>query len=94
VALVAAFAAALWATVVRPPAYEVRGQIAARPAGNLILVRHEAVPALGMSSMELMAVFADPALLDAANVKPGDRVRLAVRPKDTDLQLLRIEKLP
>lgn len=88
-----AFAAALWATVLRPPAYEVRGQITARPAANLILVRHDAVPALGMTPMELMAVFSDPALLDAAGVGPGDRVRLAVRRQDNDLILLRIEKI-
>jgi len=92
-ALVAAFALALWATVLRPPAYEVRGAIVARPASNLILVRHEAAPALGMTSMELMAVFSDPALLDAANVSPGERVRLAVRRKNDELTLLRIEKL-
>lgn len=93
VALVAAFAAALWATILRPPAYEVRGQITARPAANLILVQHEPVPVLGMPSMDLMAVFSDPSLLDAARVTPGDRVRLAVRPKNGDLTLLRIEKL-
>lgn len=93
IALVAAFALALWATVLRPPAYEVRGAIVARPAANLILVRHEAAPALGMTPMELMAVFSDPALLDAANVTPGDRVRLAVRRKNDELTLLRLEKL-
>ena len=93
IALVAAFAAALWATVLRPPAYEVRGAIVARPAANLILVRHEALPALGMTSMELMAVFSDPSLLDAVSVNPGDRVRLAVRRKNDELTLLRIEKL-
>jgi Cu/Ag efflux protein CusF len=92
-ALVAAFALALWATVLRPPAYEVRGTIVERPAANLILVRHEAVPALGMTSMELMAVFSDPALLDAAAVGPGDRVRIAVRRKNDELTLLRIQKL-
>ena len=92
-ALVAAFAAALWATVLRPPAYEVRGTIVARPAANLIVVRHEAVPALSMSPMELMAVFSDPALLDKAAVNPGDRVRLAVRRTDAELTLLRIERL-
>jgi hypothetical protein len=90
---VLAFAAALWATILRPPAYEVRGQIVARPAANLIVVRHEAAPALGMSSMELMAVFSDPVLLDNAKVNPGDRVRLAVRRKGEELTLLRIEKL-
>ena len=88
-----AFAAALWATVLRPPAYEVRGQITARPAANLILVRHEAIPARGMTPMDLMAIFSDPAALDAAKVVPGDRVRLAVRRKDDELILLRIEKL-
>ena len=93
VALVAAFALALWATVLRPPAYEVRGAIVARPAANLILVRHEAVPALGMTPMDLMAVFSDPALLDKAAVNPGDRVRLAVRRTDAELTLLRIERL-
>jgi Cu/Ag efflux protein CusF len=89
-----AFAAALWGTVLRPAAYEVRGAVVARPASNLILVRHEAVAALGMAPMDLMAVFSDPALLDRANVNPGDRVRLAVRRKNDDLTLLRIEKLP
>jgi Cu/Ag efflux protein CusF len=93
IALVAAFAVALWATVVRPPAYEVRGEIVARPASNLILVRHEASPALGMAPMELMAVFSDPALLDTSSIKPGDRVRLAVRRQGEELTLLRIEKL-
>jgi Cu/Ag efflux protein CusF len=90
---VVAFAAALWATVLRPPAYEVRGAIVARPAANLILVRHEAVPALGMTSMELMAVFSDPVLLDRTGVSPGDRVRLAVRRKNDELTLLRVEKI-
>jgi Cu/Ag efflux protein CusF len=71
----------------------VRGVIVARPAVNLILLRHEAVPALGMTSMELMAVLSDPALLDAAGVEPGDRVRLGVRRKNDELTLLRIEKL-
>ena len=80
--------------MVRPPAYEVRGEIVARPASNLILVRHEAVTALGMSAMELMAVFSDPALLDGAGVTPGARVRLAVRRKNDELTLLRIERLP
>ena len=94
VALVVAFAAALWGTVLRPPAYEVRGEIVARPASNLIIVRHEAVAALSMAPMELMAVFADPAVLDGANIAPGTRVRLAVRRKNDELTLLRLEKLP
>ena len=78
----------------RPPAYEVRGEVVARPASNLVLVRHGAVPGLSMGAMELMAVFSDPQLLDATGVKAGDRVRLAVRAKDDQIILLRIERLP
>ncbi|MBI1734956.1 MAG: copper-binding protein [Candidatus Rokubacteria bacterium] len=58
----------------------------------MILVRHEAVAALGMSAMELMAVVGDPAVIDRAGVAPGDQVRLAVRQRDADLLLIRIEK--
>ena len=94
IALVVAFAAALWGTVLRPAAYEVRGAIVARPAVNLIVVRHDAVAGLGMAPMELMAILVDPAVVDAAGAKPGDRVRLAVRRTNDDLTLLRIEKLP
>ena len=93
VVLLAAFAAGIWGTILRPAAYEVRGTILARPAANLILVKHEAVQGLGMGAMELMAVFAEPGLLDAAVPKPGDRVRLAVRQSDDRLILLRIERL-
>lgn len=92
--LLAAFAAGLWGTIIRPAAYEVRGTIVARPAPDMLLVRHEAVSALGMSAMELMAVSASPALLDPVAPKPGDRVRLAVRQHDAQLVLIRIEKLP
>lgn len=92
--LLAALAAGIWGTVVRPPAYEVRGELLARPAPNMILVRHQAVSALGMGPMDLMAVFADPALLDRHRVGPGDRVRLAVRQQGDQLILLRIERLP
>jgi Cu/Ag efflux protein CusF len=94
VLLLAGFAAGLWGTIVRPPAYEVRGSVVARPASNLLLVRHEAIDALGMSAMETMAVFADPALLDAADLAPGARVKLAVRRRADELVLLRVDKLP
>ena len=47
-----------------------------------------------MAPMELMAILVDPAVVDAAGAKPGDRVRLAVRRTNDDLTLLRIEKLP
>jgi Cu/Ag efflux protein CusF len=92
--LLAAFAAGLWGTVIRPAAYEVRGTIVARPAPDMLLVRHDPVSALGMSAMELMAISASPALLDPVGPKPGDRVKLAVRQRDDQLVLIRIERLP
>ena len=92
--LLAAFAAGIWGTVIRPAAYEVRGTIVARPAPDMLLVRHEPVAALGMNAMELMAISADPALLGPVGPSPGDRVKLAVRRRDDRLVLIRIEKLP
>ena len=94
VLLLIGFAVGIWGTLLRPPAYEVRGTLVARPAANLLLVRHDAIPALGMREMELMAVFADPPLVDRAGVTPGARVRMGVRPKDEQLTLLWIEPLP
>lgn len=91
-ALVAAFALGIWGTVVRPPAYEVRGQIVARPAPDLLLVRHEEITALGMQAMEMMAIAADPRVVDAARVGAGDRVRLAVRRRGDEIMLVRIER--
>jgi Cu/Ag efflux protein CusF len=60
----------------------------------MLLVRHDPVSALGMSAMELMAISASPALLDPVGPKPGDRVKLAVRQRDDQLVLIRIERLP
>ena len=93
VLLVIGFAVGIWGTLLRPPAYEVRGTLVARPAANLLLVRHDAIPTLGMREMELMAVFADPALVDRAGVTPGERVRMGVRSRDDQLTLLWIEAL-
>ena len=92
--LLAAFAAGIWGTVIRPAAYEVRGTIVARPAPDMLLVRHEPVSALGMGAVELMAISSSPALLDPVGLKPGDGVKLAVRQRDDQLVLIRIEKLP
>jgi hypothetical protein len=94
VVLVVLFAAGLWGTVVRPPAYEVRGEVVARAAPDLLLIRHQAVSALGMGSMEMMAVRGAPATLDAARLSPGDRVRLAVRPHGDEIQLVWVEREP
>jgi hypothetical protein len=88
-----AFAVGVWGTIIRPPAYEVRGVLVARPSPGTLLVRHDAVAALGMSAMELMAVVGEPAVIDRAGVAPGDQVRLAVRQHDADVRLIRIEKL-
>ena len=91
--LLVAFAAGLWGTIIRPPAYEVRGVLVARPAPDMILVRHEPIAALGMSAMELMAIVANPAVVDGARIGAGDQVRLAVRRRNGDVVLLRVEKI-
>jgi hypothetical protein len=91
--LLVAFAAGIWGTVIHPAAFEVRGTIVARPASDMLLVRHDPVAALGMNAMELMAVSASPALLDPVDPRPGDRVKLAVRQRDAQFILIRIEKL-
>jgi hypothetical protein len=67
--------------------------VVARPAANLLLVQHDAIPGLGMRAMELMAIFADPAVVDRAGVLPGQRVRMAVRSRDEQLTLVWIERL-
>lgn len=93
VVLVGLFAAGLWGTVVRPAAYEVRGEVVARAAPDLILVRHQPVSGLGMGAMEMMAVRGSAATLDAARVSPGDRVRLAVRQDGDAVTLVWIERM-
>ena len=92
VVLVATFAAGLWGTILRPAAYGVQGQVVARASPNLLLVRHEAIVGLGMSAMETMAVSVTPEQLAPLDLKPGDRVRLAVRPRGDDIVLVWIEK--
>ena len=92
VVLVAAFAAGLWGTVLRPAAYEVQGEVLDRAAPDLLLVRHEAISGLGMSAMETMAISVMPQQLATLDLEPGDRVRLAVRPRGDDLVLVWIEK--
>jgi hypothetical protein len=94
VVLLAGFAVGIWGTLLRPAAYEVRGTIVARPAANLLIVRHDEIPGLGMRAMDLMTIFAEPAVLDRSGVRPGERVRLAVRPRNDDLVLVWLEKAP
>ena len=64
----------------------------ARAAPDLILVRHQPISGLGMGAMEMMAVRGAPAVLDAARVAPGDRVRLAVRQDGDAVTLVWIER--
>ena len=87
-----AFAAGLWGTILRPAAYEVQGEFVARAAPDLILVRHETLPVLGMSAMEQMAVAVTPDQVDPLALEPGDPVRLAVRQEGDQLRLVRIER--
>jgi hypothetical protein len=70
----------------------VQGEFIARAAPDLILVRHESVVGLGMSAMEQMAVVVTPDQVDALALRPGERVRLAVRPDGDRLVCLRIER--
>lgn len=93
VVLLVAFAAGIWGTVLRPPAYEVKGEVVARAGPGLLIVRHEAVSALGMAAMELMTVEGEPATFDAMPLAAGDRVRLAVRAEGDRLRAVWIEKL-
>ncbi len=79
--------------MLRPPAYEVKGEVVARAAPGLLILRHEAVSGLGMAAMELMAVDGEPALFDATPLAPGDRVRLAVRAEGDRIRVVWIEKL-
>jgi hypothetical protein len=87
VALVGAFAAGLWGTLLRPAAFEVQGEFVASGPG-VLLVRHQALTALGMGAMETMAVIATPEQLATLHLQPGARVRLGVRPRGDDLVLL------
>ncbi|HXH81657.1 MAG TPA: hypothetical protein VNN07_01870 [Candidatus Tectomicrobia bacterium] len=88
----AALAAGLWGTIIRPAAYEVRGAFVARGAPDLILIRHEAVAGLGMTAMEQMGVEVRPEQVDPLRLTPGDRVRLAVRREGDRIVLVWIER--
>jgi hypothetical protein len=43
----ALLAAGIWGTVLRPAAYEVRGTMVARPAPDMIVIAHDAIPSPG-----------------------------------------------
>jgi hypothetical protein len=79
---------------VRPAAYEVRGIVVARATPTMLLVQHEDIAGLGMRAMELMAITGEADVIDRAGIAPGQRVRLAVRQRNDQLQLMWIEKIP
>ncbi|HEX7788631.1 MAG TPA: hypothetical protein VF653_20595 [Methylomirabilota bacterium] len=64
-----------------------------RGPDGLLLVKHDAVPGF-MDEMQSMALYAEtPALLDAADLRRGDRVRLTVRQERDRLVAVEIQKV-
>jgi hypothetical protein len=81
--LLAGFAAGLWGSyrAMFPGAglYRVTGIFQARAGETLFVVSHDAVPGL-MEEMAAMVFAAESRdLLDRADLRPGERVRLTVR---------------
>lgn len=73
--------------------YRVTGVFEARSGDTLMLVKHDVVPGF-MDEMLSMALFAEsPALLDAAGLERGDRVRLTVRQEKDRLVAVEILKI-
>jgi len=73
--------------------YRVTGVFEARGGDTLMLVKHDVVPGF-MDEMLSMAIFAEsPALLDAAALARGDRVRLTVRQEKDRLVAVEILKI-
>jgi hypothetical protein len=81
--LLAGFAAGIWGSyrAIFPAKglHRVTGTFQNRAGDTLILVRHDAVTGL-MDEMTSMALFSESReFLDAAELHPGDRIRLTVR---------------
>jgi hypothetical protein len=71
----------------------VSGVFEARGGPTLILIRHDKVPGF-MDEMESMALFFESSgLLDAADLRRGDRVRLTVRRDGDRLVAVEIQKI-
>lgn len=93
--LLAAWGIGVWATMIRGTVSEMVGTYVARPTPSTIIVRHDAIPQLEMLPMELMTFEVEPpALVDAARLAPGDRVRLRVRQRADGLTVVRLERAP
>jgi Copper binding periplasmic protein CusF len=91
--LLAGWSLGIWATMLRGSVQEIAGAFVARASDTMILVRHDAISALGMEPMALMAVEVDAAeLIDRAELQPGDRVRLVVRQRPDRLLAIKLTK--
>jgi hypothetical protein len=94
VLLLAGWAIGIWATMLRGTVREIIGTFVTRPSDTMILIRHDALPVLGMQPMELMAVEVDAkALIDHAALRPGDRLRLTVRQQPDRMLALKLERI-
>ncbi|MBI2152244.1 MAG: copper-binding protein [Candidatus Rokubacteria bacterium] len=97
VVLLLGFALGIWGTyrAVYPEkgVHRLTAVFQSRAGDTAILVGHEAIPALSMGSMELMAFDVESrALVDQAGLKPGDRVRLTIRQTRDRLLVVKIDK--
>lgn len=73
--------------------YRVTGVFEARGPDTLMLVKHDAVPGF-MDEMQSMALYAEtPGLLESAELRRGDRVRLTVRQEKDRLVAVEIQKI-
>ncbi|HUM16868.1 MAG TPA: hypothetical protein VL086_14330 [Candidatus Nitrosotalea sp.] len=69
------------------------GVFEARASETLMLVKHDAVPGF-MDEMQSMVLYAEtPGLLEAADLRRGDRVRLTVRQEKERLVAVEIQKI-
>ena len=98
VVLLLGFALGIWGTyrAVYPEkgVHRLTAVFQSRVGEASLLVGHEAIPALSMGSMELMAFDVESkTLLDQAGLKPGDRVRLTLRQTSDRLVVVKIERL-
>jgi putative alpha-1,2-mannosidase len=95
--LLVAFAAGIWGSYRESfpgkGLYRVSGVFETRAGDTLILVKHDAVPGL-MQEMGSMALFAESReMLDRAELRPGERVRLTVRQLPDRLLIVEIQKV-
>jgi hypothetical protein len=95
--LLTAFAAGIWgiyrSNFPGQGLYRASGVYETRFSDVMIVVKHERMPGLmdEMDSMVFQAESKD--LLDRANLLPGDRVRLIIRPTGDRLLLVDIQKI-